>query len=178
MTSFGPHEYRHPRHAMPIPVEGPGGESEHLDPAYEEVEQIEDYGPVPPLPVTLAAPAHVLQLPSHLAVCRTLGVLAPERILPADPRRSKATLIASVNGLRIAKSIAELRAGGAGQVGVASSGTGPQFSTSGGGTGGFLLPSGLVLVVSTQDALYASSDDYGVNNGPCMLSLIIEQWAQ
>lgn len=169
---------RHQRHSFPIPVEGAGGPDtdEHLDPSYEEVEQIEDYGGVPPLKVTVDGPAFTHELPTRLAVCRTLPVLAPERILPADPRRSKATIIAGIQGLRIAKSIAELRAGGSGQVGVASGGTGPQFSSSGGGTGGALLPIGVPIVISSQDALFASSDDYGNTNNASLVSLIIEQW--
>lgn len=173
--SFGPHEYRH---ATAVPVEGAASDVyEHIDPSYVEVEQVEDYGPTPPLKVTVAGPAFTHELPTRLAVCRTLPVLAPERVLPADPRRSRATIIAGSFGLRIARAISELRAGGSGQVGVASSGSGPQFSTSGGGTGGALLPVGVPVVISSQDALYGSSDDYGVGNNASLVSLIIEQWA-
>lgn len=176
---FGPHEYRHQRHHFPVPVEGAGGgdTDTHIDPSYAELEQEEDYGPVPPLKVTVDGPAFTHELPTHLAVCRTLPVLSPERILPRDPRRSKAIIIAGTQGLRIAKSISELRAGGSGQVGVASGGTGPSFSTSGGGTGGALLPIGVPVVVTSQDELYGSSDDYGVGNNASLVSLIIEQWA-
>lgn len=142
-----------------------------------ELQQHEEFGPVPPLNVRVDGPAMTHELPTKLAVCRTLAVLSPERLLPFDERRSKATLIANVQGLRLARAISELKLGGAGQVGVASSGTGPQFSSSGGGTGGFLLPIGVPIVVYTQDALFCCSDDYGVGNNACLVSLIIEQWA-
>lgn len=141
-----------------------------------ELQQREDYD-VPPLVVHVAAPVQVHQLPTRLAVSRTVSVLAPEAILPNDKRRARAVLLASTQGLRLSGNVSDLKSGGVGRVGVASGGTGAQFSSSGGGTGGFLLPVGMILTVTLRDILYACSDDYGVGNNPCMLSLMIEQWA-
>lgn len=162
-----PHPDHQPRHHQPNPEIG----------TFTEVEQFEDYGPVPPLDVCVVAPVNIHQLPTRMAVLRTIGILAPERILAADLRRKTCRLIVSNQGLRLGRSISELSVGGSGQVGVASGGTGPQFSTSGGGTGGFLLPIGIPIEITTADAVYAASDNYGTGNAASMVSIMIEQWA-
>lgn len=179
-----PHLGHHPGYGPPPNEQSHHHTEEHEEGQLEvgdlaELEQHPDFGPTPALKVRLDAPALTHELPTRLSVCRTLPILSPERILPYDMRRAKATLLVQGQGARLARSIEELKAGGAGQIGVASSGTGAQFSTSGGGTGGFLLPTGLLvpLVVTCQDAFYACSDDYGVGNNPALLSIMIENWA-
>lgn len=101
-----------------------------------------------PVPVVIDGPAHVQLLPAQIAVSRSITLTTtPEIILPADPRRSRAVVVAA----------ASVRLGSRSDCDNDTA---------------FVLSTAIPLEYRHGDEIWARSD-----TGSARLSILIEEWA-
>jgi|SRR6267378_2141182 len=126
------------------------------EPTIEDLAQ-EEYPDYPSVKVSVChveEPVKVQELPSRTATLRSIPLTAPptgtiDQILSKDLRRKSVTFLAATNPVVFSDDKASIVSG---------------F--------GFTLPTGVLLRMTTTDAIYATA-----TTGSAVLNIIVENWA-